>query len=237
MLYEADLPHLENSVKAHDFYAEQLMYQVNIELQKPVNVTKFLRPTIDKAIKHWKRAVEILPSHYSSWTNLGIIYNRIYKEHDKAILCFEEALKFKPDDGISLFNLGQAYEAKADVEKAMHYYTECIQYHEDIINPRSRLANLYFANGEFRKALELNEEIMEIDPEEALPYVNFGNYYMMMGDTLKGISFFEQGVVKGAPAQVSIFLMKYYDSKGNVDRMEYYKSLVRQQTGAIPNKR
>jgi len=236
MLYEADLPHLENSVKANDFYAEQLMYQVNIELQKPVNVTKFLRPTIDKTIKHWKRAVEILPSHYSSWTNLGIIYNRIYKEHDKAILCFEEALKFKPDDGMSLFNLGQAYEAKGDVEKAMHYFTECIENNEDIINPRSRLANLYFANGEFRKALELNEEIMEIDPEEALPYVNFGNYYMMMGDTLKGISFFEQGVVKGAPAQVSIFLMKYYDSKGDVDRREYYKSIVRQQTGAIPNK-
>jgi tetratricopeptide (TPR) repeat protein len=237
MLYSADLPHLENSVKAHDFYAELLMSQVNQELQKPVDVTKFLRPTIDEALGHWKKAVEILPSHYSSWTNLGIVYTRIYKEHDKAILCFEEALKFKPDFGQALFGLGQAHEASGNVERAMEYYTECIRYYQDNINARSRLANLNFANGNFQKALELNEEIIQIDPKESLPYVNFGNYYMIMGDTLKGVSFFEQAVNKGAPSQVSIFLMRYYDSMGDQQKSDYYMSIIKQQNpGTMPRK-
>lgn len=228
-LYKADLPYLENSVKAHDFYAEQLMRQVNEELKKPVDVTKFLRPTINEAIMHWEKAVEILPSHYSSWTNLGIIYSRIYKEHDDAILCFEEALKYKPDHGKALFNLGQALEAKGQLEDAILRYEECIKYSDDAINPRSRLSNVYFMTGNYRKAIELNEEIMQIDPDEPLPYVNFGNYYMNRTDTVKAISFYEQAVVKGAPAQVSIFLMKYFDSKGEINKRDHYKAIAQKQ--------
>jgi tetratricopeptide (TPR) repeat protein len=96
---------------------------------------------------------------------------------------------------------------------------------------------LNFANGNFERALDLNEEIMQIDPGESLPYVNFGNYYMIMGDTLKGVSFFEQAVVKGAPSQVSVFLMRYYNSKGDRKKSDYYMSIIKEQNpGTMPRK-
>ncbi|MBE9492252.1 MAG: tetratricopeptide repeat protein [Bacteroidetes bacterium] len=228
-LYAADIKYLGNSVKANDLLATELIRQVNIELSKPVNVTKFLMPTINRAVSHWEKAVEIHPGHYSSWTNLGIVYNRIFKEHKKAIGYFEKALEVKPDHGKAIYNMGQAYEAFGNIDKAIELYEECIERDPGIINPRSRLSNVYFRMGEFEKAIILNQEIMKLDPNESLPYVNFGNYYFNIADTARAISFYEQAVEKGAPLQVSFFLAKFYSDRNNIEKANYY----RQKTSKI----
>ncbi len=234
-LYAADMKYLENSVKANDLLATELIRKVNIELSKPVDVTKFLRPTINKAISHWEKAVEIYPGHYSSWTNLGVVYNRIYKEHEKAIGYFEKALEVKPDHGVAIFNMGQAYEALGNINKAIELYEECIERDPDIINPRSRLSNVYFRMGEFKKAIMLNQEIMKLYPMEPLPYVNFGNYYFNIADTAKAISFYEQAVEKGAPPHVSLFLAKFYHDRNNIEKANYYRQKARNKLARNKN--
>lgn len=221
-LYSNDIKYLDNSVKANDLMAHELMKQVNRELSKPVDVTKFIKPTAERAMNYWKRAVEIYPGHYSSWTNLGIAYNKIYKEYDKSIAAFNKALDIKPDHGVALFNLGLAYENKGLRDSAMVMYEKCIESEPDIINPRSRLANLHFLQGDFNKALALNEEILRIDPNEPLPFLNFGNYYLRVGDTIKGIEFYERAVAMGAPPQVSLFLSRFFQQEGNEDKATYY---------------
>ncbi len=221
-LFNNDIKYLDNSLKANDLIAHELMKQVNRELSKPVDVTKFIKPTADKALNYWKKAVEIYPEHYSSWTNLGIAYNKIYKEYDKSKKAFRKALEIKPDHGIALFNLGMVYENMGLRDSAMLMYEKCIELDPKIINPRSKLANLHFLDGDFDKALSLNEEILRIDPKETLPFLNFGNYYLRMGDTLKGIEFFERAVAIGAPPQVSLFLSRFFKEKGNEEKATYY---------------
>jgi protein O-mannosyl-transferase len=225
-LYKADMPYLYNSVKANDLYANEIMKGVNKELAKPVNVLKFVEPQVKEAIRRWKRAVEIQPDFSSAYRNLGIVYSRVYKNQDTAIYYFNKALEYEKDNPMSYFNLGMAYEGKENFASAIEFYQKSLALDSLAINTRSRMANVYYGMGEFRKAVDLNYEIMRIDPQEALPYVNLGNYYVFQKDTVGGIRFYEKAVELGAPPDASVFLSRYYERKGNVAKMNYYRKIA-----------
>jgi tetratricopeptide (TPR) repeat protein len=228
-LYQADMPYLYNSVKANDLYANEIMEWVNKELSKPVNVTKFIEPQIQESIRHYERAVEILPEYWSAWNSLGIIQSRIYKNYDTALVLFRNALLIKPDHPQTWFNIGQAYEGMEMLDSAILFYQENIELDPVTVNTRSRLANLYFRRGEFRKAIELNQEIAEIDPNESLPYVNIGNYYYFQGDTIQAVSYYEKAVEMGAPAVAGQFLSNYYQQMGDLEKAAYYRRIATEQ--------
>ncbi len=225
-LYRADMPYLWNSVKGNDLYANEIMKSVNKELSKPVNVLKFVEPQIKEAIRHWERAIEIQPDFSSGYRNLGIIQTRIYKNHDTAIQYFNKSLEYEPDNPMTYFNLGMASEARGNYLAAIDYYNQSLSLDSLAINTRSRLANVYYGLGEFKMAITINQEIMRIAPEEALPYVNLGNYYIFQRDTLNGIRFYEKAVELGAPPDASNFLSRYYERKGDIAKMNYYRKIA-----------
>jgi Flp pilus assembly protein TadD len=225
-LMSADMPHLWDSFKANEQYANVIMDATNKELAKPVNVLKFLEPQINEALMHWERAIEIYPDHFSPYNNIGMVYSRVYKEQDTAITYFNQALERKPGDPMVLFNLGMAHEGKGEYARAIDYYQKSLSNDPEAINTRSRLANVYYGLGEFKEAVDLNQEIMQIAPNEALPYVNLGNYYIFQRDTVNGIRFYEKAVELGAPPEASIFLAKYYLTKGDIRKSNYFKKIA-----------
>jgi protein O-mannosyl-transferase len=221
-LYNADMPYLYDSFKGNDLYANEIMKDVNRELAKPVNVLKFVDPMVKEAISHWERAIEILPEAASPYRNLGIIYSRVYKNYDTAIVYFNKALAVEPDDPMVYFNLGMSYEGKKDYGRAVDYLRKSLELDTASVNTRSRLANIYYGLGQFKEAIGLNQDIMRIDPDESLPYVNIGNYYIFQKDTLNGIRYYEKAVELGAPPDASVFLSKYYRMKGNSGKSDFY---------------
>jgi tetratricopeptide (TPR) repeat protein len=229
-LYKADMPYLYDSFKGNDLYANEIMKSVNRELAKPVNVLKFVDPQIKEAIGHWNRAIEILPDASSPYRNLGIIYSRIYKHYDTAIVFFNKTLQLEPDDAMTYFNLGMTYEGMKDYNKAIEYLQKSLDLDTTSINTRSRMANIYYGIGEFKKAIELNQDIMRISPNEALPYVNIGNYYIFQRDTVNGIKFYQKAVELNAPPDAANFLAKYFQMKGDVAKANFYRKVVEDKT-------
>lgn len=221
-LYKHDMQYLENSVKAHNLLATEMIRQVNRELQKPVNVMKFVKPKIKRAIKHYERALEIYPEHYSSYNNLGTIYSRMFKEYKKAIPYYKQAIELKPTYPNPYFNLGFCYELLENSDLAEDYYLKCIELDPENPSSRSRLANMNFKNGNIKKAFELNDELMKIAPESDLPYINYGNYYMMMADTAKAFSYFEKAAEKSDQPNVAGLLSKMYKEMGDHKKAYYY---------------
>ena len=246
-LYRADMKYLDNSVKAHDLMGTSLMRMIERELAKPVNVAKFLMPDIERAIGHFKRAVEIWPGHVSSWINLGMIYNnpRI-AEHlmasgdtvkgltfkRNAANSFKESIALDPGNGKALFNLGLTYEYVGDIDSAAYFYTQCIEHNPDIINPRSRLADIRFRQGYEQEAIRLNKEIMKLDPNEALPYLSFGNYFMFKGDTLNGIRNYEEAAKRNTRPEVFAFLSEYYQKHNDAEKAAFYRKKYLDATNA-----
>jgi tetratricopeptide (TPR) repeat protein len=235
-LMKADMPFLWDSFKGNDQYADAIMKNVNRELAKPVNVLKFIKPLVDEAILHQERASEICPIHPGPYNNLGMIYSRSLKNQDTAIVYFNKALACYPlqehirvdNDMLPMiyFNLGMAYESKFEFDRAIGYYRQSLDIDSMAVNPRSKLANAYYMTGNFRKAVELNQQIMQMNPGEPLPYVNIGNYYIFQKDTLNGIRYYEKAVELGAPADASIFLSKYFASRGDLQKANHYQRIA-----------
>ena len=237
-LYKADMKYLDNSVKAHDLMGTTIMRKTELELSKQVNVAKFLMPSINRALGHFRRAVGIWPGHTSSWVNMGMIYNnpRI-AEHlmakgdtakyisfkKNAISSFSRAIELEPGNGKALFNLGLTYEYVGEADSAIYYYEKCVENNPKIINPRSRLADLKFMQGKMQEAISINKEIIRIDPMEALPYISFGNYYMMMGDTLKAVESYEEAAKRNTRPEVFAFLSEYFINSGDTEKAQMYR--------------
>lgn len=249
-LFKSDMDRLENSVKANNLYASEIVNQVNAELAKPVNPYKFVVNLLKRAEKHYSKAIELDSSHVASLNSMGVINSRIhgnqalirYKAYlkqdrpedaetalkesvqyfDKAMQYFREALKYDPDNGSSFYNMGNTYELQQNWDSAVVYYQKEIQSDGPAAVSLSRLSNAEYKSGDIAAAVRENERIISLFPESHLPYINLGNYAFMAQDTANMLFNFEQAVKLGAGPEVSQFLASYFNGVGNQERASYY---------------
>lgn len=221
-LYKHDMKYLGNSVKAHNLLATEMIRQVKHELNKPVNVMKFVKPKIRRAIKHYKKAIAIYPEHYSSYNNLGTIYSRMFKKYEKAIPYYKKAIEIKPDFPNPYFNLGFCYQKLKNDELAEEYYQKCIEKDPQSPSAWSRLANMYFHKGNIKKAFEINEKLMNLAPDSDIPYINYGHFYMFLSDTAKAVYYFEKAAERSDQSDVAGLLNKMHKKMGDHKKAHYY---------------
>ncbi|MBU3926212.1 MAG: DUF1736 domain-containing protein [Bacteroidetes bacterium] len=261
-LFEADMNRLDNSVKANNLYASDIISRVNKELAKPVNPYKFVIKMINKAEEHFLKAVALDSSHVASINSLGVIYSRIhgnqalirekgYKKQDrledaekarqesvdyfkKAIGYFHDALKFDPKNGSSFYNLGNTYEMQQQWDSATYYYQKEIEADGPTVVSMSRLSNMYYKSGDIRAAIQENEKLIQLFPDSYQPYINLGNYAFVANDTTSMLSHFEKAVKLGAGGEVSGFLASYYHNIGDTKNAAYYQDI---STKAVKNKK
>jgi tetratricopeptide (TPR) repeat protein len=72
----------------------------------------------DRAIGHYRKAVEIYPEYMEAWNNLGTVYFRIGKTAE-AEEAYQRAIRLKPDASPALRNLGFLYLKTDDSAKAI----------------------------------------------------------------------------------------------------------------------
>lgn len=79
---------------------------------------------IDEAIERLQRAAEIDPDNPQAWVLLGGAYNEA--NSDRAILCYEKALKLNPRSYLAYRGLGNYYLKEKDYSLAEAYYSKAI---------------------------------------------------------------------------------------------------------------
>lgn len=253
-LYKHDMKWLDNSVKANNLYASEMIRQVNVELAKPVNPYKFVLQPILLAEKHYQRAIEIDSSHVASLNSVGIINSRIHgnqallrersflkqgkleeaekarKESEvyflKALDYFNRALKFDSNNGSSYYNVGNLYEIMQQYDSAALYYQKEINTDGPMPMSLSRLANIHYQSGDIPLAIQENETLKKLFPDNYLPYVNIGNYAIRENDTARMLTNFAQAAKLGGGAGVINFLVSYYQSVGDQEQASYYRNMA-----------
>jgi tetratricopeptide (TPR) repeat protein len=78
-------------------------------------------------------ATELDPENASAWSQLGGIYN----EHgsDKAVACYEKAIKLNPKYYLAYRGLGNYYLKKKDHSLAEAYYTKAVEINASRFGP------------------------------------------------------------------------------------------------------
>jgi len=249
-LYTADMPKLWNSVKANDLYANELIKEVNKELAKPVNPYKFIVGIIDKAEKHFKQAINIDSTHYSSWNNLGIIYSKLHGNQAKlryesylknnnlekakeekilseeyfntAINYFHKAIYYNPNYGSAYFNLANTFELQDRYDSSIVYFRKTEEVDGGEIYSMSRLANAYYLNDQIDEAVKQNQKIILAYPNSDMPYINLGNYAVKANDMDNSIKYFSKAFELGNNPTIGKLISNYYSSIGDKKNADYY---------------
>ncbi|MCJ1993883.1 tetratricopeptide repeat protein [Lactococcus piscium] len=141
----------------------------------------------------------------------------------------KEAIKLNPKDARSYNNLGNAYKAKGEYDKAIENYEKSITIDPNYTGSYNNLGNVYKAKGEYDKVIECYEKSISIDPNCAMPYNNLGVAYKIKGEYDKAIENYEKSIsIDPNYDKAYNNLGVVYSAKGEYDKaIEYYeKSIV-----------
>ncbi|HYO48971.1 MAG TPA: DUF2298 domain-containing protein, partial [Chloroflexia bacterium] len=79
----------------------------------------------DEALKAWEEGRDVNPNDPAAHNKVGIAYSE-RRRYDDAIREFQEVVRLSPIFNEGWFHMGEAYEAKGDVEKAKEAYQNAI---------------------------------------------------------------------------------------------------------------
>jgi protein O-mannosyl-transferase len=123
-----DVKHLENSAKANDMAAYQLLAKLHVAPDSPER-----NEILNDAEKYCLRCLEIYPDYIQCLNNLGTIYfiQKRYPESEKYYL---KGLAIDSGDANVLFNLATIYIAENQIDNANVYYKKAIAANPDLFN-------------------------------------------------------------------------------------------------------
>jgi tetratricopeptide (TPR) repeat protein len=120
--------------------------------------------------KNYAEAVEIFeflttnrPEKDVYWSNLGLCLYSI-KEHQKAILAYEKALKINSKVPIRWVNMAFCFEAIDEPIKAIKAVSQALQLDRRNVNYLMFLSSIYLRIENFVRAEEVLEQVLEIEP-------------------------------------------------------------------------
>ena len=100
---------------------------------------------------------------------------------DKAIECYDQGIKIKPDYAMIYNNLGSIYQSKKEYTKAENYYKKSIELDNKIPEPQNNLGNLYLTLNNHRDAIVYFKNSINISPKFFVSHYNLGVIYKNMG--------------------------------------------------------
>lgn len=234
-LYENDIKDLDNSVKAHDMYATEIIRQVTAVVQsEPINVVKFQMPAIRKAIKHYNRAIDIYPKHYSSYYNLGFIYSEFLNEYTRAIEYFnksiaDDAIKEEPFYPRAFYYMGRTYERMGKTDSAISYYKKAFELNPRDIRSMAARVNVLLKSEKDSLGIELAREMRETFPDSELADVHMGVYHLENQDTAMAINFFRRALMKGNFPSINVILYNYYRNENDWIKANFFYTQAREE--------
>jgi tetratricopeptide (TPR) repeat protein len=113
---------------------------------------------------------------------------------DKAIECFNEAIRLNPNHAIAYKNRGNAYIRMDNFEKAIENYTKAIQCDPGFAVAYHNRGNAYSHVGNLDNAIADYTRLIELNPNEGDSYVLRGSTYYDKGDRWKAIDDFTKAI-------------------------------------------
>jgi len=152
---------------------------------------------IDKAIKHFQKAIEIEPELGEAHYNLGGLLRQKGKI-DEAVGHFEKAIKIKEDYLLAHFYLGEALQAqKKYAESNLHLnkFLGTSSGEETKLLPQAYFlvgAN-HFNLKQAEEAIPFLLKAIELNPNvHPNAYIFLGNSYVLVGDMINAIKYFKK---------------------------------------------
>ncbi|NSW46326.1 MAG: hypothetical protein HPY79_10985 [Bacteroidales bacterium] len=221
-LFSHDIEYLDNSVKANDILAQNIMDRVmqNNPLQHSFSE---LKPQLDSVLKYYLRTLELFPDNPKALNNVANLYINFYNEPQKALEFLHKAYRYKPQSFEVNFNLGMSYEMLKQDTLAIRYYVKALNINKQYPKLWQSIINYYFRVNKNDSAKYYAEQMLRYDTLTDIPYVSIGYYYLTQYDTSTAIKFWEKGfAINPTSYQRALTLGQYFQYKKDTAKARYY---------------
>ena len=132
------------------------------------------------------KAAQAVPDSTSwLWSNAGRAL-ALADQVDEAMFYFKMALKINPENEMAHYYMGQSYQNKEDVYRALHHYTEALKLKPDFPEVYNNLAAIsYHENSNISEAISNLEKALQASPDKNLLtrlYINLVRLYKSIAD-------------------------------------------------------
>ena len=149
-----------------------------------------------KAIRHYKKAVEIKPTYYKAANNLGTTYIAAGR-FDDAIKLYKQLvgniMYVTPGHGHN--NLGLAYYKKGKLAKAREHFSTAINLAPRLCPALNNLGRILMEQNDAARAHKYLKRAIKCDKRYAEPHFHLGRLRGMQGD-VKGARTLFEGCVR-----------------------------------------
>lgn len=143
----------------------------------------------EKAITHFKNALEIAPGFTLALNNWGNLLVEL-KRYDDAEQKYRQALEIRPEDEYAWYNLARLAELKSDYEEAERCYLRAIQNSPKNSHIPNNLGLMYANMGRDDDAAAMYRKALEVDPENPLPLNNLGQLAEKRGEMEAALDYY-----------------------------------------------
>jgi tetratricopeptide (TPR) repeat protein len=145
---------------------------------------------LDKTTDLLKKAIEINPSFFWAYNDLGVIYLKQGKA-DQALDEFEKVVRLNPYSFIFHVNMGRAFLAKGELQKALAEFNKARKLGCNLPDVYCDVAIIYSSIGETEKAIRTYDQVLQSNPDYAPAHYGLGLICSQIGLREKAIEDFE----------------------------------------------
>jgi len=153
----------------------------------------FQKGSVDEAITHYQKALQIRPDSAEAHINLGSALLQ-KGSVDEAIAHYQKALQIRPDSAEAHNNLGSALLQKGSVDKAIAHYQKALQINPDYAEAHNNLGNALFQKGNLNEAITHYQKALQIKPDYAEAHINLGNALLQKGSVAEAITHYQKAL-------------------------------------------
>ena len=117
-----------------------------------------------KAIRAYRRAIELNPQALGALLNLGTLYYNL-ERLPEAEQCYRDALKVNPRSALAHFNMGNLSDETGQTKQAIEHYEQAIAIDPRYPDPRYNLALVYEKLGRHGQAWKNWRAYLRLDPD------------------------------------------------------------------------
>ena len=149
--------------------------------------------SVDEAIVHYQKALEIKPDFAEACQNLGVaLFQK--GQVDEAITYFQKSLEIKPDFAKAHNNLGNAQLRKGSVDEAITHFKKSLEINPDFAKAHNNLGNALLRKGSVDEAITHYQMALQLDPDYAEAHVNLGNILCQRGRSDEAITHWQKAL-------------------------------------------
>ena len=182
----------------------------------------------DKAIVHYRQAVELRPSYAEAHYNLG----RLLAEKgrfDEAIVHYGKALEINPADAEAHNNLGATLFANGRLDEAIAHYRKALAIQPDYADASCNLASALLSNGDLDGAIGYYSACLAILPNQTEAQYNLASALFKTGRMDEAIGHYQKVLeLRPESADARANLGSIFLAKGRVqDAIAQYRDVLR----------